>query len=119
MPPKASSLPDLFDNLTREFSQIAEIYEQAIHLFLIMARTHFSYDVNKRMGRFIMNGLLLNAGFPAFNLPAKRQLEFNSLMLDFYEAGEEKPMNEFLRSCLDQRVISIMFEGNGHDVEDI
>jgi hypothetical protein len=31
MPPKASSLPDLFDNLTREVSQIADIYEQAIH----------------------------------------------------------------------------------------
>jgi hypothetical protein len=62
-----------------------------------------------------MNGLLLNAGFPAINLPAKRQLEFNSLILDFYESGEEHPMNEFLRSCLDQRVISIMLEGNDHD----
>lgn len=32
-------------------------------------------------------------------LPAKRQLEFNQLMLDFYETGNQKPMNTFLRSC--------------------
>jgi hypothetical protein len=68
------------------------------------------YDVNKRMGRFIMNGLLLTCGFPAINLPAKRQLEFNQLMLDFYDTGNQKPMNTFMRSCLDERVIKIMKE---------
>ncbi len=110
MPPKVSDLPVLFDDLVDEISQITDIYDQAIHIFLKMARTQFFYDVNKRMGRFMMNGLLLNAGFPAINLPAKRQLEFNTLMLDFYESGEEKPMNGFLRSCLDERVVSIMRE---------
>ncbi|SDU00047.1 Fic family protein [Desulfobacula phenolica] len=67
-------------------------------------------DVNKRMGRFIMNGFLLNCGYPAINLPAKRQLEFNQLMLPFYETGNQKQMNTFLRSCLDERVIKIMKE---------
>ena len=62
------------------------------------------------MGRFMMNGLLLNAGFPAINLPAKRRLEFNRLMLTYYESGEQQPMNTFLRSCLDERVIKIMQE---------
>jgi hypothetical protein len=57
-----------------------------------------------------MNGLLLNHGFPAINLPAKRQLEFNQLMLAFYESGDQKPMNIFLRSCLDERIVKIMKE---------
>ncbi len=39
--------------------QIEDIYDQAIHLFLTMARCQFFYDVNKRMGRFMMNGHLL------------------------------------------------------------
>ncbi len=56
----------------------------------------------------MMNGLLLSAGFPAINLPAKRQLEFNRLMMSFYESGEQQPMNAFLRSCLDGRIIRIM-----------
>ena len=67
-------------------------------------------DVNKRMGRFIMNGLLLNFGYPAINLPAKRQLEFNQLMLSFYKTADQKAMNSFLRSCLDERIIKIMNE---------
>jgi hypothetical protein len=31
-------------------------------------------------------------------------------MLDFYETGNQKPMNTFLRSCLDEKVIKIMKE---------
>lgn len=110
MPPKAENLPELFESITGEALKLPDIYDQAISLFLHMARNQFFYDVNKRMGRFMMNGLLLSAGYPAINLPAKRQLEFNTLMIDFYENGHQQPMNAFLRSCLDKRVISIMLE---------
>jgi Fic family protein len=110
MPPQADSLPGLFERMVDEASRISDIYDQAIHLFLTMARRQFFYDVNKRMGRFIMNGLLLSFGYPAINLPAKRQLEFNQLMLTFYDTGDQKQMNTFLRSCLDKRVIKIMKE---------
>lgn len=57
-----------------------------------------------------MNGHLLAHGYPAINLAAKRQLEFNRLMLDFYASGDQKPMNAFLRSCLDAKRIAIMRE---------
>jgi prophage maintenance system killer protein len=110
MPPQADTLPELFDLMVEESSKISDIYDRAIHFFLTMSRCQFFYDVNKRMGRFIMNGLLLSYGFPAINLPAKRQLEFNQLMLAFYDTGDQKPMNTFLRSCLDEKVIKIMKE---------
>ena len=58
----------------------------------------------------MMNGVLLSSGYPAINVPVKRQLEFNELMLDFYDSNEQVPMNSFLRSCLDDRVIDIMAE---------
>ena len=108
MPPKAGMLPALFDNMVDQAYKMQDIYDRAIFLFLTMARCQFFYDVNKRMGRFIMNGLLLSAGYPAINLPAKRQLEFNQLMLVFYEFGNQNPMNTFLRSCLDEKIIKIM-----------
>ncbi len=111
MPPEAQKLPGLFDGMVKEALSLPDIYDQAIFVFLTMARLQFFYDVNKRMGRFMMNGLLLNAGFPPINLPAKRQLEFNRLMLGFYESGEQQPVNAFLRTCLDERVIKIMLEG--------
>lgn len=110
MPPQAASLPGLFEKMVDEASKISDPYDQSIHLFLTMARCQFFYDVNKRMGRFVMNGFLLHSGFPAINLPAKRQLEFNQLMLTFYETGDQKDMNTFLRSCLDEKVIKIMKE---------
>jgi len=110
MPPEASRLPAVFDSMAREAHTFPDIYDQSIFVFLHMARNQFFYDVNKRMGRFMMNGLLLNAGFPAINLPAKRQLEFNRLMLAYYASGEQKAMNTFLRTCLDTRAVKIMLE---------
>ncbi len=110
MPPSSEDLPLLFQSLINEIQQIVDIYDRAIHVFLTMARGQFFYDVNKRMGRFMMNGLLLSEGYPAINLPAKRQLEFNNLMLEFYQTDQQKPMNSFLRSCLDERTIKIMKE---------
>jgi prophage maintenance system killer protein len=90
--------------------EFQDIYDRAIFLFLTMARTQFFYDVNKRTGRFMMSGLLLSHGFPLINLPAARQLEFNELMLEFYSSNDQQPMNTFLRSCLDPRIIAIMNE---------
>ena len=110
MPPQADSLTELFKRMLNDAYNISDIYDRAIHLFLTMARCQFFYDVNKRMGRFIMNGLLLSRGYPAINLPAKRQLEFNQFMLTFYETGDQNQMNTFLRSCLDEKVIKIMKE---------
>jgi Fic family protein len=110
MPPKADLLPDLFKKMMAEAEEISDIYDRAIHYFLTMARSQFFYDVNKRMGRFVMNGILLNSGYPAINLPVKKRLKFNQLMLPFYETGCQALMNAFLRSCMDQKVIDIMKE---------
>lgn len=109
-PPPYSDLPRLFDDMATSLGAMADIYDQAIHVFLTMARCQFFYDVNKRMGRFLMNGHLLAHGYPAINLPASRRLEFNELMLDFYPSGDESAMNAFMRSCLDPRIIDIMRE---------
>jgi len=110
VPPRHTELEQRFDDMVAGLQSIEDIYDQAIHVFLTMARCQFFYDVNKRMGRLMMNGHLLSHGYPAINLPARRQLEFNRKMLDFYSSGDESEMNAFLRSCLDERVIAIMRE---------
>jgi prophage maintenance system killer protein len=74
MPPQADSLPALFEKMVDDAYSIPDIYDRAIHFFLTMAGCQFFYDVNKRMGRFIMNGLLLSCGYPAINLPAKEKI---------------------------------------------
>ncbi len=111
MPPSADRLPDIFNQLVQQAeTSFVDIYDQAIFFFLEMARNQFFYDVNKRMGRFMMNGILLQAGFPAISIPARRQLEFNKKMLNFYTSHNHAEMNSFVRTCLDERVIKIMSE---------
>ena len=110
MPPQAKELDDCFKIMVDQVSEIKDIYEQSIFIFLEMARYQFFYDVNKRMGRFIMNGNLLQHGYPVINIPAKRQLEFNQKMLSFYNSHDHKEMTEFVLSCIDSRTTQIMSE---------
>lgn len=110
LPPKSRELDEYFDLMIDQSKKIKDIYKQSIFIFLEMARYQFFYDVNKRMGRFVMNGNLLRYGYPVINVPAKRQLEFNQKMLNFYESHDHAEMTEFMLSCLDNKVIEIMSE---------
>lgn len=109
-PPALEELPSLFAAMISDLQQYTDVYDQAIHLFLTMARCQFFYDVNKRMGRFMMNGHLLHQGYPLINLPASKQQLFNENMLRFYSSGDQAEMNAFMRGCMDNRVVKIMQE---------
>lgn len=104
-PPAPTELESKWFEVEKQVNAEKDIYDQAITAFLQMARNQFFWDVNKRTGRFMMNGILLANGFPIINVQAKRQQEFNTLMLGFYATNDMKPMNEFLRSCLDEKII--------------
>jgi Fic family protein len=114
MPPPATELAHTWQNIIFDYTKLNahDLYQKAISLFLDMARIQFFYDVNKRMGRFMMNGILLSQGYPAINLPVKRQAEFNTLMLDFYHNNNKTAMTAFMLDCLDPRLIAIMAEHN-------
>ena len=104
-PPKPEKLDAVWETVLKQLEGFNDIYDCAISLFLQIARSQFFWDVNKRTGRFMMNGVLLSKGYPIINVPVKRQQEFNTLMLEFYETNEMKPMNVFLRSCIHERII--------------
>lgn len=109
-PPAASSLDRDWEVMLERIEKLDAIYDKAIALFLQMARMQFFYDVNKRMGRFMMNGLLLSQGYPAINVPAARQKEFNELMLAFYPSDDMTDMNVFMRSCIPAALLEAMSE---------
>lgn len=106
LPPQPEHLDEIWLKTEELVNQIDDVYDRGITAFLKMARSQFFWDVNKRMGRFMMNGILLDAGYPVINVPARRQLEFNTLMLDFYNDDDMKSMNSFLRSCINETIIS-------------
>ena len=105
-PPVPEHLDAIWSKTEIEVKSIVDVYDQAIAAFLQMARAQFFWDVNKRMGRFMMNGILLKEGYPIINVPVKRQLEFNTLMLEFYSSNDMKKMNHFLRSCINEKILA-------------
>jgi Fic family protein len=111
LPPPADTLTKCFGDMLNFLEEKKDLWEKAISLFLQMARNQFFYDVNKRMGRFFMNGLLISQGYPPINLPASRKLEFNQLMLDYYPTGDETGMQEFMKSCIKPIHLEIMTNG--------
>lgn len=104
-PPAPETLLEHWHQLAQHLDSIDDVYDRAITAFLQMARIQFFWDVNKRTGRFMMNGILLSHGYPIINVPAKRQQDFNTLMLAFYDSNDMTAMNAFLRSCLDERIV--------------
>lgn len=83
-----------------ETLKAVNIYVAAINLFGQMARTQFFFDGNKRTARMMMSGILLSYGLPMINIPAKRKLEFNQIMIDYYNTEQFKPLFEFMMSCI-------------------
>jgi Fic family protein len=110
MPPKSDTLESHWHTMEEDCRQESDVWKKAILVFLTMARYQFFYDVNKRMGRFMMNGILLSHGYPIINVPVKQQETFNKLMLAYYSNPNPEPMAHFLKSCLSPRVIEIMSE---------
>ena len=104
-PPAPQDLDAKWEEIEALVNAQHDIYDRAMTAFLQLARNQFFWDVNKRTGRFMMNGILLSCGYPIINVPAKRQQEFNTLMLDFYSSNKMEKMKLFLRSCLNEKII--------------
>ena len=94
--PNLDNLDELFDSelpiILDGFSPV----DQAIRIFLWGSLNQFYWDGNKRTSRLIANGILLNAGIGVFNIKSKDILEFNTLMIDFYDTKNADKIVKFL-----------------------
>ena len=67
------------------------------------ALNQFYYDGNKRTSRLIANLILISNGQGIFNVKAKDRLEFNTLMVEFYDTMEaDNVMKFFYDKCLER-----------------
>lgn len=111
LPPQHMELNSLWQELAEDtalklvYQDKVSIYAAAINLFAKMARIQFFYDGNKRTARMMMSGVLLMHRLPMINVGAKRQLEFNQTMLEYYETENLTSIYKFLISCLTPHVI--------------
>lgn len=104
VPPKADELESIF------YSELPKIIERcksktdlAFDIFLWGALNQFYYDGNKRTSRLVSNMILISNGQGIFNIKAKDRLQFNTLMVEFYDTREADGIFEFLyKNCLER-----------------
>lgn len=94
--PHADLLKNIFNDGIVEIKKINHPIVKAITMFLFGAKCQFFYDGNKRTSRLMMNGILIEAGYPILNIKAKDKLEFNSMMVKFYDSDSIIPSIEYL-----------------------
>ena len=94
--PNFNELNDIFDSelniILADFNPI----EQAIRIFLWGSLNQFYWDGNKRTSRLISNGILINSGVGIFNIKTNDILEFNTLMIEFYDTQIADNIVKFL-----------------------
>jgi len=96
IPPKADELKSIFEEGAVEIKKINHPIIKAITYFLFASKSQFFFDGNKRTSRLMMNGILLDSGYPILNIKAKDKLEFNKVMIEFYNSNDIKKAIEFL-----------------------
>ncbi len=101
-PPSASELPGRFRKMQSKLQTCGDVEQRAFTVFLACARNQFYFDGNKRTGQLLMNGMLLTAGEPIASIPASRTVDYNALMLEYYETGRDNKIREFLADCRKQ-----------------
>ncbi|AYD40808.1 filamentation induced by cAMP protein fic [Clostridium fermenticellae] len=104
IPPKAEELESIFKNeLPQLIERCKSKTELAFEIFLWGALNQFYYDGNKRTSRLVSNMILISNGQGIFNIKAKNRLQFNILMVEFYNTREANNIFEFLYSnCLER-----------------
>ena len=98
-PPAAEELPAHMAAASEAIGAMPGTHRKAIAAFLWTARNQPFWDGNKRTGRLMMNGILLEQGYDIITVPAAKRLAFNEAMIRFYDTGNGAEMLRFMAGC--------------------
>lgn len=76
-------------------TEVKDPKEQAIAVFLFMARSQFFFDANKRTASLMMNGCLMLNGYWPITVLNQESTEFHQRLGQFYETGDANEMMAF------------------------
>ncbi len=83
-------------------SELAEILakgtatERALNAFAWGARGQFFWDGNKRTSMTLANKILISNGVGVLTITDKHMEEFNTLLCEFYDSGDDIALKQFL-----------------------
>ena len=98
-PPDARTLPARMEAALETIDAMKGVHHKAIAAFLWTARNQPFWDGNKRTGRLMMNGILLEHGHDILTVAAAKRLEFNEKMIRFYDTADGAEMLQFMAGC--------------------
>ena len=94
-------LEEVFKADIDKINSIDNLLEKAIILNLWLSYCQFFYDGNERTARLSSNLILLSNDIGVLSIPARYKVEYNKLMLDFYETLEADEVIKFiLEKCI-------------------
>lgn len=70
--------------------------ERALHMFSYLCRAQLFYDGNKRTAQLVANKMLIADGAGILAIPAKHKRDFELLLVDYYETGDDSELLAFL-----------------------
>lgn len=113
IPPAANELDEIFEEGKEEILKIENPIARGFVFFGFGSRNQFFWDGNKRTARLMANGLLMDNGYPVLNIKAESSLEFNKIMIKFYDTGDYNILLSFLIPYYKQEVLTQGFEISG------
>ncbi len=98
-PPTADKLNDILHSGIGVIRVIENPFERALAYYCFGSLNQFFYDGNKRTSRWVMNAILMSHGFNYLTVPADKKLEFNKVMVDFYNTKNATKAMRFMIEC--------------------
>lgn len=91
-------------NKVEELERIENIELKALKYFCYVARTQMFADGNKRVAQLIANKVLIENNIGIFQIPIERLEDFEGLLIDFYETGNDEKIIRFMMEYCIRRV---------------
>ncbi|WP_303138264.1 hypothetical protein [uncultured Eubacterium sp.] len=74
----------------------ASATDKALEAFTWGARGQFFWDGNKRTSLLLANKILVSSGAGIMTITDKYMEQFNSLLFEYYNTGENRELKQFL-----------------------
>lgn len=102
-------LPDTADiiNKLNDISGIENVEQRALSYFCYTARAQIFPDGNKRVAQLIANKVLIENNAGIFQIPIEKLEMFRTLLIDFYESGDNEKIIGFMSEYCIKRLILI------------
>lgn len=89
--------------------------DRAITLMLYLMRKQMFLDGNKRTAMLAGNQVMISSGCGVISVPIEQQREFTTMLVQFYESNDMKPLKAFMYDyCIDGIVFEDAAELEAH-----